>query len=379
MYETTNDVKERAVLFGMTGSRPFEQEAADRSLDELAALAETSGAEVVGRALQSRIKPDARTFLGNGKMLEIAEAARSMEAGLLICDEELTPSQIRNIEELTEIRTIDRTSLILDIFALRAQTREGRWQVELAQYEYRLPRLRSVTGKLSRLGGGIGTRGPGETKLESDRRHIHRRISTLKANIERAARHRERLRDARSGGGALSVAVVGYTNAGKSTLINRLCRSDLFAADQVFATLDPSVRKLHLDGDRRRGRDTVLVDTIGFINKLPHQLIDAFKSTLEETVHADLILLVVDGADPNAEQKLRVTEELIKELSAGDVPRVLVINKIDAVDREMIEPGLYQHARSSRGLAPVEVSARTGDGLEALKTVLDGLLDELVD
>jgi GTP-binding protein HflX len=269
--------------------------------------------------------------------------------------------------------------LILDIFAKRAVTREGKWEVELAQYQYKLPRLHSESGRLSRLGGGIGTRGPGETKLESDRRYIRRRISALRKNLADVAAHRVRLRASRAKRGTFSIAVVGYTNAGKSTLINRLCESELFAADQVFATLDSSVRRLWLPGDAARRADTVLIDTIGFINKLPHQLIDSFKSTLDETVHADLILLLVDGSDPAADMKLQTTLALLDELKAIQIPRVTIVNKTDRINESEISPAVFSSGRNDSRLPAVAVSAKTGRGLDELKCMIDSYLNVLAE
>ena len=326
--------------------------------------------------MQTR-SPDSATYIGKGKLAEIRVAAEVLQANLLICDDELTGSQLRNIEEETGLRTIDRTNLILDIFATRAKTREGRWQVELAQHEYRLPRLKSVAGELSRQGGGIGTRGPGETKLETDRRYIRRRIQKLKKNLKELSIHRELLRQSRNDRGVYTIAVVGYTNAGKSTLVNHLCHSKLFVADQVFATLDATVRQLYLPGNQLRQKDTVLIDTIGFINKLPHQLIEAFKSTLAEAAHADLLLIVVDGSDPDADEKLKTTRILLHEIGAGSIPQVTAINKIDKINRIDISSVLYSLSIDDGAGPPFEVSALTGDGLDELKIRLDKRLNDL--
>lgn len=379
MYKPTDVQPERAILMAVFGNSAAEREACEHSLDELAALAEACRAVVVGRVSQNRAAPDGSTYIGKGKLEEIKAAAAALEADLLISDDELSGSQLRNIERLTGLRTIDRTMLILDIFAKRAVTREGKWEVELAQYQYKLPRLHSESGRLSRLGGGIGTRGPGETKLESDRRYIRRRISALRKNLADVAAHRVRLRASRAKRGTFSIAVVGYTNAGKSTLINRLCESELFAADQVFATLDSSVRRLWLPGDAARRADTVLIDTIGFINKLPHQLIDSFKSTLDETVHADLILLLVDGSDPAADMKLQTTLALLDELKAIQIPRVTIVNKTDRINESEISPAVFSSGRNDSRLPAVAVSAKTGRGLDELKCMIDSYLNVLAE
>ncbi|HHX37273.1 MAG TPA: GTPase HflX, partial [Clostridiaceae bacterium] len=369
---------ERAILFGLNRPGRGEKERGERSLEELAALAEACGAVVVNSILQTRMAPDSATFIGKGKLTEIRTVGEALGANLLICDDELTGSQLRNIETETGLHTIDQTNLILDIFARRATTREGRWQVELAQHQYRLPRLKSVAGELSRQGGGIGTRGPGETKLETDRRYIRRRIQKLKKNLKQLSGHRELLRHSRDEQGVCTIAVVGYTNAGKSTLVNRLCNSDLFVADQVFATLDATVRQLFLPGNQIRQRDTVLIDTIGFINKLPHELIEAFKSTLAEAAHADLLLLVVDGSDPDADEKLQTTCNLLDEIGAGNIPRVTAINKIDKINSIDISSMLYSLSIDNGDGSPIEVSAVTGHGLDNLRTRLDERLNDLV-
>lgn len=375
MHETTDNGAERAIVFGLTASAQTAGRS-ERSLDELQALAESCGAVVVGRVVQTRLTPDGATYFGKGKIEELRQAAEAMEADLLICDDALTGPQSHNIEALAGVRVIDRTNLILDIFARRATTLEGRRQVELAQHRYRLPRLKQADGALSRQGGGIGTRGPGETKLESDRRHIRARISMLRRQLDEAAAHRDRLRQARRNRGAFTIAVVGYTNAGKSTLINRLCGTDLYAADQVFATLDATARKLFLPGAAARGQDVVLIDTIGFIAKLPHELIDAFKSTLAETAHADLILHVVDGSDPEAEQKMAVSLELLREIAADAIPRVTAINKTDTIYMMPDAAALYAACGRSSD-RPVEISARTGAGLDELKHMLDQHISDI--
>lgn len=320
MYEN-KEQKERAVLAGVnTGA--FDAEA---SIDELAELADTAGAEVLAKFIQNRESPDNATYLGEGKLREIRDFCRQQEADLLILDDELSGIQLRNIEEITGVHAIDRTTLILDIFAGRARSREGRIQVELAQQKYRLPRLIGLGKQLSRLGGGIGTRGPGETKLESDRRHIRRRIDALEAELKALGENRARIRQRRSKNGAITAAVVGYTNVGKSTLLNLLTTAEVYVQDQLFATLDPTARELTLPNGQR----IILVDTVGLIQRLPHQLVEAFHSTLEEAADADLILNVCDCSDPAVDRQLEVTRQLLSDLGCGGIPTLTVYNKID--------------------------------------------------
>ena len=320
MYEN-KEQKERAVLAGVnTGA--FDAEA---SIDELAELADTAGAEVLAKFIQNRESPDNAAYLGEGKLREIRDFCRQQEADLLILDDELSGIQLRNIEEITDVHAIDRTTLILDIFAGRARSREGRIQVELAQQKYRLPRLIGLGKQLSRLGGGIGTRGPGETKLESDRRHIRRRIDALEAELKALGENRARIRQRRSKNGAITAAVVGYTNVGKSTLLNLLTTAEVYVQDQLFATLDPTARELTLPNGQR----IILVDTVGLIQRLPHQLVEAFHSTLEEAADADLILNVCDCSDPAVDRQLEVTRQLLADLGCGGIPTLTVYNKID--------------------------------------------------
>lgn len=320
MYEN-KEQKERAVLAGVnTGA--FDAEA---SIDELAELADTAGAEVLAKFIQNRESPDNAAYLGEGKLREIRDFCRQQEADLLILDDELSGIQLRNIEEITGVHAIDRTTLILDIFAGRARSREGRIQVELAQQKYRLPRLIGLGKQLSRLGGGIGTRGPGETKLESDRRHIRRRINALEAELKALGENRARIRQRRSKNGAITAAVVGYTNVGKSTLLNLLTTAEVYVQDQLFATLDPTARELTLPNGQR----IILVDTVGLIQRLPHQLVEAFHSTLEEAADADLILNVCDCSDPAVDRQLEVTRQLLADLGCGGISTLTVYNKID--------------------------------------------------
>lgn len=320
MYEN-KEQKERAVLAGVNTGE-FDAEA---SIDELAELADTAGAEVLAKFIQNRESPDNAAYLGEGKLREIRDFCRQQEADLLILDDELSGIQLRNIEEITGVHAIDRTTLILDIFAGRARSREGRIQVELAQQKYRLPRLIGLGKQLSRLGGGIGTRGPGETKLESDRRHIRRRINALEAELKALGENRARIRQRRSKNGAITAAVVGYTNVGKSTLLNLLTTAEVYVQDQLFATLDPTARELTLPNGQR----IILVDTVGLIQRLPHQLVEAFHSTLEEAADADLILNVCDCSDPAVDRQLEVTRQLLSDLGCGGIPTLTVYNKID--------------------------------------------------
>ena len=320
MYEN-KEQKERAVLAGVnTGA--FD---AETSIDELAELADTAGAEVLAKFIQNRESPDNATYLGEGKLREIRDFCRQQEADLLILDDELSGIQLRNIEEITGVHAIDRTTLILDIFAGRARSREGRIQVELAQQKYRLPRLIGLGKQLSRLGGGIGTRGPGETKLESDRRHIRRRINALEAELKALGENRARIRQRRSKNGAITAAVVGYTNVGKSTLLNLLTTAEVYVQDQLFATLDPTARELTLPNGQR----IILVDTVGLSQRLPHPLVEAFHSTLEEAADADLILNVCDCSDPAVDRQLEVTRQLLADLGCGGISTLTVYNKID--------------------------------------------------
>jgi len=354
---------EKTIIVGLNcGQGDKDLEEAERSLSELAELVETAGGVVVASVLQNRPAPDTAWFIGRGKLDEIMSAALELQAETLVFDDELSGSQIRNIEDLTGKKILDRTFVILDIFAGRAKTREGKLQVELAQLQYRMSRLIGTGKALSRLGGGIGTRGPGETKLETDRRHISRRIAALKRNLNSTRERRERTRQQRHNNDALTAAVVGYTNAGKSSLMNALCSSDLETADQVFATLDPVARKLMLPD----GQQLILIDTVGFIRKLPHHLVEAFRSTLEEVTAADLIMHVTDVSDPEAERQIQIVHELLSELKAMDKPRLHVLNKSDL----LVEPASRTLFFDGEGVKTIQVSARTGSGLDKLKDAL---------
>lgn len=305
----------------------------DASLDELSELASTAGAEEIARVIQKREAYETATVIGEGKLVEVKELCETLNAELLIFDCELTASQIRNIEDVTDIRVIDRTMLILDIFAGRAVSREGKLQVELAQLRYRLPRLMGIGASLSRLGGGIGTRGPGETQLETDRRHIRRRIDKLSDELKELEERRGYTRQRRKKDSVQVGAIVGYTNAGKSTLLNLLTGADVLAEDKLFATLDPTSRAIELPD----GRNLLLVDTVGLIRRLPHHLVEAFKSTLEEAACADIIIHVCDASDPEAAEKADVTLKTLADLGAAEIPVVTVLNKCDKIEENIPE------------------------------------------
>ncbi len=325
----------------------------EESLDELASLAETAGAMVITRVIQNRQKPDSATYIGSGKAEELALVCQAMEIDLAILDDELTGAQQKNLENILGVRVIDRTALILDIFAQRAQSAEGKLQVELAQMKYRLPRLQGMGTVLSRLGGGIGTRGPGETRLEVDRRRIRRRIDDLEAQLKEIKKQRDLRRARREKTGQTTVALVGYTNAGKSTLLNALSGADVLVEDKLFATLDPVMRQVELPENRR----CLVVDTVGFIRKLPHQLVQAFRSTLEEALYADLLVVVSDFSSPEYAAQRATVFEVLNDLGAGDKPILEALNKADRVNvTGMIEPA-----------DAILISAKQGRGLEALK------------
>lgn len=354
--------QERVILIGVaTGSIDSMQE----SLDELEELAETAGAVTLEKIIQSREQIHPGTYLGRGKLEEVRERIRELGATGVVCDDELSPAQMKNMEQALDIKVMDRTLVILDIFAKRATSREGKIQVELAQLRYRAVRLVGLRDSLSRLGGGIGTRGPGESKLETDRRLIHERISWLKRELEDVKRHREVTRQQRSRNRIPVAAIVGYTNAGKSTLLNALTGSDILAEDKLFATLDPTTRNLALPA----GEEILLTDTVGFIRKLPHHLIEAFKSTLEEAKYADIILHVVDSSSPQMDVQMYVVYDTLRELGIGDKTIVTLFNKCDKVV-EM--PHLYD----SRADDILMISAKTGQGLDELKIALANLLRE---
>ena len=322
MYE--NDIKKEYALLVSVDTGEFDAEV---SINELEELAHTAGAEVVGKVIQKKEAPEKATFVGIGKLAEIIAFCETQEVDLLIFDSELSPSQQRNLEKLTKVRVIDRTMLILDIFAARARTSEGKLQVELAQLKYSLPRLAGQGIAMSRLGGGIGTRGPGETKLESDKRHIRRRIDKLQEELRALEKRRCQMRKRREKDGVQTVAIVGYTNAGKSTLMNALTNAGVLAENKLFATLDPTSRGLTLPD----GRQVMLIDTVGLIRRLPHKLVEAFKSTLEEAAEATVILNVCDASDEHSAEHLEVTRQLLNELGCEGKPVISVMNKCDLV------------------------------------------------
>ena len=339
--------KPRAVLCGIdTGEFNIK-----RSMEELECLAETAGAEVEAHIVQKTPRFDPATCIGSGKLEELADFCRNNEIDMIIFNHELTASQMRNIEEATDTDIIDRTTLILDIFAQRARSAEGRLQVELAQLKYRLPRLAGMGRVLSRQGGGIGSRGPGEAKLETDRRYIKHRIQKLEEQLRGLAKRRKFMRDRRRKDGVTCVAIVGYTNVGKSTLLNALTDAGVLAENMLFATLDPTSRALTLPD----GREVMLIDTVGLVSRLPHNLVEAFKSTLEEAVNADLILNVCDVSSDEVDEQIKLTEKLISELNGDSVPRLIVANKCDLSEHGVV-----------MGDDAVFISARTGEGLEEL-------------
>ena len=360
LYEI-KDVEDRVILLaadtGGTDTRAC--------LDELEELVKTAGGVVLGRVIQNREQVHPGTYFGKGKLDEVKELLWETEAGGVVCDDELSPAQLKNLEEILDCKVMDRTMVILDIFASRASTREGKLQVELAQLRYRAARLVGLRSSLSRLGGGIGTRGPGESKLEIDRRRIHERISVLKEELKDVERHRQVQRTSRERGHVTQAAIVGYTNAGKSTLLNYLTDAGILAEDRLFATLDPTTRSLRLPD----GQQILLTDTVGFIRKLPHHLIEAFKSTLEEAKYCDIILHVADCVNPQMEMQMHTVYETLKQLGVTDKTIVTVFNKTDMLDREVILKDL-------RADYQVKISAKTGDGIPELLGTLERIMRE---
>lgn len=361
LYELKEE-QERVILVGV---QTREGDDTQDSLDELKDLVRTAGAETVGMMIQSREAIHPGYYVGTGKLEEIRMMAAAYDATGIVCDDELTPSQMNNLERELELKIMDRTMVILDIFAARARTSEGKIQVELAQLRYRASRLIGLGTSMSRLGGGIGTRGPGEKKLEMDRRLIKVRISQLKRDLEQVKRHRELLREGRSRENIMTAAIVGYTNAGKSTLLNTLTNADVLEEDKLFATLDPTTRVLKLPGKQR----LYLTDTVGFIRKLPHHLIEAFKSTLEEAKYADFIIHVVDASNPQRDEQMYVVYETLKELGVQDKKIVTLFNKQDKVE----EPEILRDFRADYVL---KTAVKTGQGLEGLKEVLEKVITE---
>jgi len=355
-------VRQRALLVG-GGDVGLEE--AESSLAELALLTDTAGAEPVELAMQRRDKPDPATFIGKGKAEELRELAEMLDLDVVIFDEELSPAQQRNLEKLFKVDVVDRVALILDIFAQHAHSQAGMLQVELAQLRYRLPRLRGRGKEMSQQGAGIGTRGPGETQLEVDRRRILRRIAKLERDLAAVARTRDTQRKARRRNEHPLVALVGYTNAGKSTLLNRLTGAGVLVEDRLFSTLDATVRRLALPG----GETVLLSDTVGFVRKLPHQLVESFRSTLEEVVDAHLLVHVVDASSPEAARQIEAVRSVLRELGAGDIPELLVANKLDLAAPDAVAP--------LRGAGAVPLSAVTGEGIEKFLDILSDRLRAL--
>ena len=358
----TETPPERAYLVALDlPSAPF---AAADSLEELASLVEAAGGIVTGRVVQNRRTPDRNSWVGKGKAEEIGREVARLRADIVVADDELSPAQQRTLEETTNVPVVDRSGVILDIFARHARSREGRIQVELAQLEYRLPRLTGRGKEMSRLGGGIGTRGPGESKLESDRQIIRKRIQDLKERLAEVARQRERARGSRAGEGLFLASLAGYTNAGKSTLLNALANADVFVADQPFATLDPTTRRTALPG----GVTILLSDTVGFVNKLPPTLVAAFRATLEELADADVLVHVAEAGHPNLHEHLRVVGETLGGLGLGERPRLLVLNKVDLLKGP--EGAALRQSLAAEFPAAVFVSATSGQGLDDLRARL---------
>ncbi|MBR4173048.1 MAG: GTPase HflX, partial [Clostridia bacterium] len=344
--------KERVLLVGVhTGAKDVLKDTTEESMAELSELAKTAGAEVALEVIQNKSEIEAATYVGEGKLDEIKEAVISLNIDAVIFDDELSPVQIRNLSEYLDTKVIDRTVLILDIFAKRAKSGEGKLQVELAQQKYLLPRLRGMGAVMSRTGGGIGTRGPGETKLESDRRHISRRITALEAEIKEIKKHRELIRSRRRKVGVITACLVGYTNAGKSTLMNLLTESSVLAEDKLFATLDTTSRAITLPDNRK----ILITDTVGFIRKLPHHLVQAFKATLEETAEADMLIYVIDASNLQYETHIKVVDGVLSELGAAGKPTVYVYNKIDLCG------DFFGEKENGVG-----ISAKTGENIEKL-------------
>ena len=360
LYEIKEE-KERVILVGVSTR---ENDDTEDSLDELKDLVKTAGAEAVGRVIQKRELVHPGTYVGKGKIEEIRELLWELDATGIVCDDELSPAQMNNLTDILDVKVMDRTMVILDIFAGRASTSEGKIQVELAQLKYRQSQLTGAGRAMSRLGGGIGTRGPGEKKLETDRRLIRTRISALKQELSQVEKHRELIRSSRARGNMKTAAIVGYTNAGKSTLLNTLTGSEVLSEDKLFATLDPTTRLLNL----KDGQQILLTDTVGFIHKLPHHLVEAFKSTLEEAKYADYIIHVVDSSNQQAEMQMHVVYETLKELGVMGKKIITLFNKQDA-------PGACV-LRDFKSDYTLKVSAKTGEGLADLNDLLEKLLAE---
>ena len=357
----TSEIKEKFILVGVeTGKDRMEE-----SLTELEELLETAGGETVGRVIQNLETINKATYVGKGKVDEIRELAEELGADGIVCDDELSPAQLSNLKDELDIKVLDRTLVILDIFAAHAQTSEGKLQVELAQLKYRSSRLTGLGKNLSRLGGGIGTRGPGESKLESDRRAIRERVSQLRSEIEKVESSRETLRKHRMSDGIPVIAIVGYTNAGKSTFLNKITDAGILAEDKLFATLDPTTRSLKIPD----GEEVLFTDTVGFISKLPHNLVDAFKSTLEEAKYADLILHVADASNPEVDEQMKVVYRTLEELKVTGKPVITFLNKQDKLEEERI-------IKDIKADAVVKGSAKTGEGIDELLSKITEVLRE---
>lgn len=357
----TSEIKEKFIIVGVeTGKDRMEE-----SLTELEELLETAGGETVGRVIQNLESINKATYVGKGKVDEIRELAEELGADGIVCDDELSPAQLSNLKDELDIKVLDRTLVILDIFAAHAQTSEGKLQVELAQLKYRSSRLTGLGKNLSRLGGGIGTRGPGESKLESDRRAIRERVSQLRSEIEKVESSRETLRKHRMSDGIPVIAIVGYTNAGKSTFLNKITDAGILAEDKLFATLDPTTRNLKIPD----GEEVLFTDTVGFISKLPHNLVDAFKSTLEEAKYADLILHVADASNPEVDEQMKVVYRTLEELKVTGKPVITFLNKQDKLEEERI-------IKDIKADAVVKGSAKTGEGIDELLSKITEILRE---
>lgn len=359
-YET-KEIVEKVVLLGVDAGDDTKE-----SMKELAELVDTAGATVLDSIIQSRERMHPGTYIGKGKIEEVKDRVIELGATGVVCDDELTPAQLRNLEDLLDTKVMDRTMVILDIFAKRATTSEGKIQVELAQLKFSSARLVGLRSSLSRLGGGIGTRGPGEKKLEMDRRLIHERISQLKAELKKVENHRDLIRKSRDENLAFNVAIVGYTNAGKSTLLNKLTDANILAEDKLFATLDPTTRKLKLGS----GQEILVTDTVGFIRKLPHHLIEAFKSTLEEAKYANLLIHMVDASNEEASSQMLVVYDTLRSLDVVDKDIITVFNKTDLMEENMELP------RDFHADKVLKMSAKTGEGIEDLKKTIEDILQK---
>lgn len=357
--QSNEEKRERVILAGVhTGERDALQDTTDNSIEELGELVKTAGGDVVGIMVQNKRNIEAAAYMGEGKIEELRIAINDLAADCVVFDDELSPMQIRNLSDLLGVKILDRSMLILDIFAMHAKSGEGKLQVELAQLKYRLPRLRGLGVQLSRTGAGIGTRGPGETKLESDRRHIHRRISTLERELTDLSNHRELIRSRRKKDGVITAALIGYTNAGKSSLLNKLTDASVLAEDKLFATLDTTSRGVTLEDNRK----ILLCDTVGFIRKLPHHLVEAFKSTLEEAVVADVLLHVIDASSDEMNNQICVVEHVMMDIGAVGKPIIAVYNKCDKIEEK---PQMLEKYDKT-----VYISAKYGDGLDDLMNAI---------